>query len=47
MDLQERTIVVNHGKGDKPRISVIGTEAAMAPWAYLRVRGQRAHATQP
>lgn len=47
VDLQDRTITVLHGKGDKPRISVIGTETALAIRAYLKVRVQRAHATQP
>lgn len=47
VDLLERTVLVRHGKGDKPRISVIGTETAVAIRNYLKVRPQRAHATQP
>lgn len=47
VDLAERIVVVHRGKGGKARVAVIGTETAIAIRSYLRVRGTRAHATQP
>jgi integrase/recombinase XerC len=39
VDLKRRTIVVRHGKGDRPRVTTMGDTAAQALWRYLSARG--------
>jgi integrase/recombinase XerC len=39
VDVKGRTVVVHHGKGDKPRVTTMGETAAQALWRYLRARG--------
>jgi integrase/recombinase XerC len=47
VDIAARTVAVHHGKGDRPRLTIIGVDGAQALVKYLRVRAQRAHKTQP
>jgi site-specific recombinase XerD len=42
VDMAARTITVKHGKGDKPRVTIMGPDAAQAVIKYLRARATRA-----
>jgi site-specific recombinase XerD len=46
VDLDEMTVTVRHGKGDKPRVTVAGPDTMQAILRYLRARENRAHARQ-